>query len=237
MECTGELSQGGGVLSFRSLFTLHAQSLHCPTVGDPMDPSPPGFSVHGILQARILEWVAMFSSGGSSGSRNSKLCLPQLLHCRGILHRWATGELVVHQLPWRPSGKESPCNAGDAGSTPGSGRSPGEGNGNPLQDSCLGNPVDRGAWQARVCGIAKESDMTEQLNNTKDWLRISCYLKKNHACSLSRKAPVKKPNSVALCYAKETSGPGSCLNTGTVRRLLLEGEVVAWVLKLAEISC
>ena len=150
----------------------------CPTVGDPMDPSPPGFSVHGILQARILEWVAMSSSGGSSGSRNSKLCLPQLLHCRGTLHLWTTGELVVHQLPWRPSGKESTGNAGDAGSTPGSGRSPGEGNGNPLQDSCLGNPVDRGAWQATVCGVAKESDTTEQLNNTKDWLRISCHLKK-----------------------------------------------------------
>ena len=44
------------------------------------------------------------------------------------------------------SGKESVCNAGDLGLTPGSGRSPGEGNGNPLQYPCLGNPMDRGAW-------------------------------------------------------------------------------------------
>ena len=45
------------------------------------------------------------------------------------------------------------------------GRSPGERNGNPLQDSCLGNPTDREAWWATVHGIAKESDMTQELNN------------------------------------------------------------------------
>ena len=44
--------------------------------------------------------------------------------------------------------KNLPANAGDVGSIPGSERSPGGGNGNPLQDSCLGNPMDRGAWQA-----------------------------------------------------------------------------------------
>ena len=48
-------------------------------------------------------------------------------------------------LPWYLSGKESTCNAGDAGSIPGSGRSHGEGNGNPLQYSCLGSLTDRGA--------------------------------------------------------------------------------------------
>ena len=52
--------------------------------------------------------------------------------------------------------KESACNAGDPSLILGSGRSPGEGNGNPLQDSCLGNPMDRGAWQATVPGVAKE---------------------------------------------------------------------------------
>ena len=51
------------------------------------------------------------------------------------------------------SGKESACNAGDAHSIPGSGRSPGEGNGSPLQYSCLGNPMDRGAWWATVHGV------------------------------------------------------------------------------------
>ena len=51
------------------------------------------------------------------------------------------------------------ANAGDAGLNPGSGRSPGDGNGNPLQYSCLENPTDRGGWQAQVHGVA-ESDMT-----------------------------------------------------------------------------
>ena len=53
------------------------------------------------------------------------------------------------------SGKESTCQAGDSGSLPGSERSPGEGNGNPLQNSCLENPMDRGAWRAAVNGVAK----------------------------------------------------------------------------------
>ncbi|MCH3754006.1 hypothetical protein LZB89_09000, partial [Campylobacter coli] len=58
-------------------------------------------------------------------------------------------------------------NAGDLGSILGSGRSPGEGNGNPLQYSCLENPMDRGAWWATVHWGSKESDMTERLNNNK----------------------------------------------------------------------
>ena len=50
--------------------------------------------------------------------------------------------------------KEYACNARDLVSIPGSGRSSGEGNGNPLQDSCLENPMDRGAWRATVHGVA-----------------------------------------------------------------------------------
>ena len=52
-------------------------------------------------------------------------------------------------------GKASACNVGDPGSIPGSGRSPGEGNGKPLQYSCLKNPMDRGAWWATVHGVTK----------------------------------------------------------------------------------
>ena len=59
------------------------------------------------------------------------------------------------------SGVKNPfANAGDLGLIPGSRRSPGEGNGNPLQYSCLGNPMDRGTWQATVHGVAKELDTT-----------------------------------------------------------------------------
>ena len=58
------------------------------------------------------------------------------------------------------NGKESSANAGFTGSIPESGRSPEEGNVNSLQYSCLGNPMDRGTWQATVPGLTKESDMT-----------------------------------------------------------------------------
>ena len=57
--------------------------------------------------------------------------------------------------------KESACSAGDPGSIPGLGRSPGEGNGNPLQYPCLENLMDRGAWCAAVHGV------------TKSWARLS----------------------------------------------------------------
>ena len=56
--------------------------------------------------------------------------------------------------------KNLPANAGDIGSVPGSGRSPEGGNGNPLQYSYLGNPMDRGAWWAAVHGVAKELSTT-----------------------------------------------------------------------------
>ena len=63
------------------------------------------------------------------------------------------GSEVKNPLSW--VSKESLCDAGDPGSIPGSGRSLGEGNGNPLQCSCLENPMDRGAWQAVVHGLPR----------------------------------------------------------------------------------
>ena len=79
--------------------------------------------------------------------------------------------------------KNLPSNAGDASSIPGSGRSPGEANGNPLQYSCLENPMDRGAspWDhspwATVRGTTEELDMTEWLNNNNNpaFRKHRCY--------------------------------------------------------------
>ena len=62
--------------------------------------------------------------------------------------------------PGASDGKESACNAEDPGSILELGRSPGEGNGNPFQYSCLENPTDRGDWQATVPGVTKELDRT-----------------------------------------------------------------------------
>ena len=86
---------------------------------------------------------------------------------------------VKRGFPGGSYSKESACNAGDQGSSPGSGRLPGEGNGNSLQNSCLDNPMERGAWWATVHGVSKswtwlspwshrESDIAEWL--MKRWL-------------------------------------------------------------------
>ena len=148
--------------------------------------SPPGSSVRGILQARTLEWDVMPSSRGSSWRKDwthtfyvSCIVGWVIYHSRHLgnthpvkftnltfitLKCMIQWHLVYSQeLFWWLSVKNLPANAGDARDLcliPGSRRSPGEGNGNPLQYSCLGNPMDRGALQALVWGIAKESDMT-----------------------------------------------------------------------------
>ena len=69
----------------------------------------------------------------------------------------------IRRITSLPNGSEvkvSACNVGGLGSIPGLGRSPGEGNGNPLQYSCLENPMDRGAWQAAIQGGHKDLHMT-----------------------------------------------------------------------------
>ena len=69
--------------------------------------------------------------------------------------------------------KNLPANAEASSSIPGLGRSPGEGNDNPLQYSCQGNPMDRGACRATVHGVTEESDTTPRLNNN-SWLTVLC---------------------------------------------------------------
>ena len=119
-----------------------------------MDCSPPGSSVHGIFQAKILEWFAISFSRGSSRPRDQTW-----VSCTAgsFFMDWTNRE-----APWllglNPGGSDSKVaayNVGDPGSISGLGRSPGEGNGNPLQYSCLENPMDRGALWAMVHGATK----------------------------------------------------------------------------------
>ena len=82
-------------------------------------------------------------------TKMQSLSVPQLLHLKKKLI------IALAGPPSWLSGKESTCNAGDAGLIPRLGRCPGEGNGNPLQYSCLGSSMDKGAWQAIGHGVAK----------------------------------------------------------------------------------
>ena len=82
----------------------------------------------------------------------------------------------IHGRPCLPGGsvgKESTCNAGDPGSIPGSRRSPGAGNGNPLQYPCPENPMDQRAWQATVYGVARvRHHGVTHTPNVKGWRKI-----------------------------------------------------------------
>ena len=117
---------------------------------DPMDCSPPCSSAHGIFKARIFllcrKYTYIFSF-------LSLLPTPSSYPSR-LSHSIRLSSLCYIGLSWCLRGKESTCNAGDLGSMPESGRSPGGGKRNPLQQSCLKNPTDRGVWQATVCRVA-----------------------------------------------------------------------------------
>ena len=109
---------------------------------------------------------------------------PETLQPFPGMFRQINGKLLPHPTPYTLEVKNPPANSGDisdVGSIPGSGRSPGEGNGNSFQYACLGNPMDREAWQATVHRAA-ESDMTEAtkcaciLPYTQMFIYL-CYLK------------------------------------------------------------
>ena len=216
----------------------------CLTLCDPVDCILPGFSVHGILQARILEWVSpkdiSFSKGQLGNHKHNFSCFvitfdPILILCgltsatppsgsaevlivpkspqeyvwaavnssphsssevlrplgptngdkqrqlspfplrprltlpllqipggvggsdesKALLLEGGSRELSTSFLTAGPDGEESACDARDADSIPGLGRSPGGGHGNPVQYSCLENPLDRGAWRATVPEVPK----------------------------------------------------------------------------------
>ena len=122
----------------------------CPTLSDPMDCSPPGSSIYGIFQARVLEWGAIAFSFGMSQMR----LIPKLSGNTGLANDICCfpGGSVVKNLP---------ANSGDSGSISVSGRFPAEGDGNPLQYSCLGKPMDRVAWWVTVQGSQSRTQVSD----------------------------------------------------------------------------
>ena len=177
---------------------LCAQS--CLTLRDPMDCSPSDSSVHGISHTRILESEAISYIQGIFPTQGSNPYLLHLLHwqldslslCHLGSHISKVQSLsikkiyfinnskkdpnffpLVYTKGWLPqwlSGEESTCQ--DLGLIPGSGRSPGGGNGSPLQYSYLGNPMDKEAWRATVHGVSKGLDTTQQLKHNKNILWV-----------------------------------------------------------------
>ena len=83
-------------------------------------------------------------------------------------------------FPGGSEGKASACNEGDPGSIPGSRRSPGEGNGNPLQYSCPENPMGRGAWQATVHGVTKSQTQLSDLSTLANSIDLSLNFEYKH---------------------------------------------------------
>ena len=131
--------------------SLCAKSLQLyPTLWGLMDCSIPGSPVHGILQARILGWIATPSSRGSSCSRDQT----RVSH---VYLLWQRSSILLGS-----DSKDFACNAGDLGSVPGLGRSPADGNGNPLLYSCLENSMDRKACWTTIHRVTKEFDSTEE---------------------------------------------------------------------------
>ena len=134
------------------LVSLSCNQWNCLAVSDSVIPwSLPGSSIHGIFQARVLEWISISFSRGSSWSRDWTQVSRIAGRCFTV---WATREAqsslgdsnnqsnltslrLIKGFPGGSDGKESASYAGDLGSVPGSGRSPREGNGYPLQYSCL----------------------------------------------------------------------------------------------------
>ena len=114
--------------------------------------------------------------------------------CRLALQRLLkrSFQIMSHQsFPGGSDGKESACNVEYPGLIPGSGRSPGEGNGNPLWDSCLGNCMDRGAWWAPVHGVTKSqrrlSDFHLMLMCPRISQSLCSYLSPSSSKSISKR--------------------------------------------------
>ena len=113
---------------------------------------------HVKLEIRIWAWgMAERKQGAQCHTHSHSLkssCFLSHIIFKKTSERIKIGNCVcILHFPGVSDGKESACNIGNPGSIPGSGRSPGEGNGNPLQCSCLENCMDRGGWQATVHGV------------------------------------------------------------------------------------
>ena len=134
----------------------------------------------------LLSVKCVFSSSCACDQTTFLYYFSFLVHCS-----------VCLGLPWWPSGKESACNAGDLGLIPWLGRFPGGGHGNPFQHSCLENPMDRGAWQATVHGIAQSWTWLKQFSSSMYLRSFMWHVSRYNTCSLQAQA---KDNGQCFLY-------------------------------------
>ena len=126
------------------------------------------WQIDGETMETVTDFIFLDSkvTAGGNFSLEIKRCLLSMINLDSVLksrHYFASKDLysqsygfsIALGFPGGSDGKESAYSVGDLGLIPGPGRSPGEGNGNTLQYSCLENPMDRGAWQSTVYEIAK----------------------------------------------------------------------------------
>ena len=104
---------------------------------------------------------------------------------------------MVQGFPGGKVVKSPPANAGDTGSIPGSGRSPGREDSNPLQYSCLETPIDSGAWRAAVCGVAKSQTCLSMHAVVIQWIGIGALTVRAWVQSLVREPRSHKSLGVA----------------------------------------
>ena len=182
----------------------------------------------------MLEWVAISFSRVSSQPR-SWTCLSCI--GRRMLYHWVTREahIFIHThihthirgFPYNSISKESACNAGDLCLIPGLGRSPGEGNGNPLQCSWLENSMDGGAWQVTVHGVSrvrhdlatkppphihihiteshcytsKTNNTVNQLSFNKEWLSWKKLQRINAGEDVEKREPYYTAGRNVICFS------------------------------------
>ena len=113
------------------------------------------------------------------------------------LHILSSGKCYNQGFPGGSVVENPPANEGDLGSIPGSGRSPGEGNGNPFQYSCLGNFMDRGAWWAIVHGVTKSRTQLSDYITTQSGITRFWNL---HDSSVVSKRHYYRPHYISLSY-------------------------------------
>ena len=151
-------------------------------------------SVHSGIKLSLSSLEQFDVSSSQPWKVSGVLPLESDIQWRGLtIHNWALSALFrpIYRLTWASHMvlvvKNPPAHAGDAwdqGLIPGSGRSPGGGHGNPLQYSCLENPMDRGAWWAMIHGVAKSRTQLKRLTHSLFYIRVGSDIRNQNDAEL-----------------------------------------------------